>query len=164
MILATTEASALPATIISRCQRFDFKRLSNDDVIERLIEVCEVEEIEAEPAVLEMIARTAWGSLRDAENLLDQLSSQTQTIEALAKAVEASTLVLEAKQESFRAGIETNLNVLDAQRDLFQAGFNYNSAKYDTLILILQLEQTAGNLSDSHLGVLNAMLVPPTTN
>jgi DNA polymerase III gamma/tau subunit len=42
-------------------------------VIERLIEVCEVEEIEAEPAVLEMIARTAWGSLRDAENLLEQL-------------------------------------------------------------------------------------------
>ena len=73
MILATTEASALPATIISRCQRFDFRRLSNDDVIERLIEVCEVEEIEIEPTVLEMIARTAWGSLRDAENLLEQL-------------------------------------------------------------------------------------------
>jgi DNA polymerase III subunit gamma/tau len=73
MILATTDAHKLPATIISRCQRFDFRRLSNDDVIERLIEVCEVEEIEAEPAVLEMIARTAWGSLRDAENLLEQL-------------------------------------------------------------------------------------------
>lgn len=73
MILATTDAHKVPATIISRCQRFDFKRLSNDDVIERLIEVCEAEEIEAEPAVLEMIARTAWGSLRDAENLLEQL-------------------------------------------------------------------------------------------
>ena len=73
MILATTDAHKVPPTIISRCQRFDFKRLSNDDVIERLIEVCEAEEIEAEPAVLEMIARTAWGSLRDAENLLEQL-------------------------------------------------------------------------------------------
>jgi DNA polymerase-3 subunit gamma/tau len=73
MILATTESHKIPATIISRCQRFDFRRLSNDDVIERLIEVCEAEEIEAEPAVLEMIARTAWGSLRDAENLLEQL-------------------------------------------------------------------------------------------
>ena len=73
LILATTDAHKLPATIISRCQRFDFKRLTNDDVIERLIEVCEVEKIEAEPAVLEMIARTAWGSLRDAENLLEQL-------------------------------------------------------------------------------------------
>ena len=74
MILATTDAQKLPATVISRCQRFDFKRLSNDDVIERLIEVCEAEEIEADPGVLEMIARIAWGSLRDAENLLEQLS------------------------------------------------------------------------------------------
>jgi len=73
MILATTDAHKVPATIVSRCQRYDFRRLSNDDVIERLIEVCEVEEIEAEPTVLEMIARTAWGSLRDAENLLEQL-------------------------------------------------------------------------------------------
>ncbi|HCI85482.1 MAG TPA: DNA polymerase III subunit gamma/tau, partial [Dehalococcoidia bacterium] len=60
MILATTDAHKVPATIVSRCQRYDFRRLSNDDVIERLIEVCEVEEIEAEPTVLEMIARTAW--------------------------------------------------------------------------------------------------------
>jgi len=74
MILATTDAQKLPATVVSRCQRFDFKRLSNDDVIERLIEVCEAEKIEAEPGVLEMIARIAWGSLRDAENLLEQLS------------------------------------------------------------------------------------------
>ena len=74
MVLATTDAHKVPATIISRCQRFDFKRLSNDDVIEKLIEVCEAEGIEAEPGVLEMIARIAWGSLRDAENLLEQLS------------------------------------------------------------------------------------------
>ena len=73
MILATTDAHRLPATVISRCQRFDFKRLSNEDVIQRLIEVCDAENIETEPAVLEMIARSAWGSLRDAENLLEQL-------------------------------------------------------------------------------------------
>lgn len=73
MILATTDAHRLPATVVSRCQRFDFKRLSNDDVIHRLVEVCDAEEIETEPAVLEMIARSAWGSLRDAENLLEQL-------------------------------------------------------------------------------------------
>jgi DNA polymerase-3 subunit gamma/tau len=73
MILATTDAQTIPATVISRCQRFDFRRLSNDDVINRLIEVCDAEGIEAEPVVLEMIARTAWGSLRDAQNLLEQL-------------------------------------------------------------------------------------------
>ncbi len=74
MILATTDAHKVPATIVSRCQRFDFKRLSNDTVIDRLVEICGEEEIDADPEVLSLIARTAWGSLRDAENLLEQLA------------------------------------------------------------------------------------------
>ncbi|MXX93967.1 MAG: DNA polymerase III subunit gamma/tau [Chloroflexi bacterium] len=74
MILATTDIHRVPATIISRCQRFDFRRLTTDDVIGRLILICEEEEIECEPAVLELVARSAWGSLRDAENLLEQLA------------------------------------------------------------------------------------------
>ena len=74
MILATTEIHRVPATIISRCQRFDFRRLTPDDVIGRLILICDEEEIECEPAVLELVARSAWGSLRDAENLLEQLA------------------------------------------------------------------------------------------
>ena len=74
MILATTDIHRVPATIISRCQRFDFRRLTADDVIGRLILICDEEEIECEPAVLELIARSAWGSLRDAENLLEQLA------------------------------------------------------------------------------------------
>ena len=74
MILATTDIHRVPPTIISRCQRFDFRRLSADDVIGRLIEICDVEEIECEPSVLELIARSAWGSLRDAENLLEQVA------------------------------------------------------------------------------------------
>ncbi len=74
MILATTDAHKVPATIVSRCQRFDFKRLSNETVIDRLAEICGEEEVEAEPEVLSLIARTAWGSLRDAENLLEQLA------------------------------------------------------------------------------------------
>jgi DNA polymerase-3 subunit gamma/tau len=73
MILATTDAHKVPATIVSRCQRFDFKRLSNDTVIDKLVEICGEEEIEVELEVLSLIARTAWGSLRDAENLLEQL-------------------------------------------------------------------------------------------
>ena len=74
MILATTEIHRVPATIISRCQRFDFRRLTPDDVIGRLILICDEEEIECEPEVLELVARSAWGSLRDAENLLEQLA------------------------------------------------------------------------------------------
>ena len=74
MILATTDIHRVPATIISRCQRFDFRRLTADDVIGRLILICDEEEIDCEPAVLELVARSAWGSLRDAENLLEQLA------------------------------------------------------------------------------------------
>ena len=55
-------------------KRFDFKRLSNETVIDRLVEICGEEEIDADPEVLSLIARTAWGSLRDAENLLEQLA------------------------------------------------------------------------------------------
>ena len=74
MILATTDIHRVPATIISRCQRFDFRRLTPDDVIGRLILICDEEGIECEPSVLELVARSAWGSLRDAENLLEQLA------------------------------------------------------------------------------------------
>ncbi len=74
LVLATTDVHTIPLTIISRCQRFDFRRLSNDDVVDRLAEVCGAEEIECEPTVLYMIARAAWGSLRDAENILEQLA------------------------------------------------------------------------------------------
>ena len=74
MILATTDIHRVPATIISRCQRFDFRRLSADDVIGRLILICDEEEIDCEPSVLELVAQSAWGSLRDAENLLEQLA------------------------------------------------------------------------------------------
>ena len=74
MILATTDIHRVPPTIISRCQRFDFRRLTVDDVIGRLILICDEENIDCEPEVLELVARSAWGSLRDAENLLEQLA------------------------------------------------------------------------------------------
>ena len=72
-VLATTEPHRLPATIISRCQRFDFRRISIADVVDRLAQICEAEGVEAAPEVLRSVARAAGGSLRDATNLLDQL-------------------------------------------------------------------------------------------
>ena len=72
-VLATTEAHKIPATIVSRCQRFDFHRISQEHIEARLAQLCEGEGIETEPQVLKAIARNASGSLRDAENLLEQL-------------------------------------------------------------------------------------------
>ena len=71
-ILATTEPHKLPSTIISRCQRFDFRRITPAAMVERLAQICTAEDIEAEPAALHALARNAEGSLRDAENLLEQ--------------------------------------------------------------------------------------------
>ncbi len=72
-ILATTETHKVPATIISRCQRFDFKRLSVEVILERLEKIVEQEKISVDKNVLVEIARHADGGLRDAESMLGQV-------------------------------------------------------------------------------------------
>lgn len=74
-ILATTDPNRLPATIISRCQRFEFRRVSNEAQVERLAYICEQEKIEVETDALQLIARLSRGGMRDALSLLDQLVS-----------------------------------------------------------------------------------------
>ena len=71
-ILATTEAHKIPITILSRCQRYDFKRISIETIGMRLADLMGQEQVEAEPKALQYIARAADGSMRDALSLLDQ--------------------------------------------------------------------------------------------
>ena len=71
-ILATTEAHKIPVTILSRCQRYDFHRISADTIAARLQELVEREHVEAEEWALRYIAKAADGSMRDALSLLDQ--------------------------------------------------------------------------------------------
>jgi DNA polymerase-3 subunit gamma/tau len=71
-VLCTTEPHKIPATVASRCQRFDFRRINTEDVLRRLETICQGEKVEAEPEALRAITRAAWGSLRDACNLLEQ--------------------------------------------------------------------------------------------
>jgi DNA polymerase III subunit gamma/tau len=72
-VLATTEPHKVPATIASRCQRFDFRRIPLDASVERLDYICRQEGISCPREALELIARTATGSLRDGVNLLEQV-------------------------------------------------------------------------------------------
>ena len=74
-IFATTEPHKVPATIVSRCQRFDFRRISTQDIIGRLTEICREEKIEIDDEALFLIARKADGSLRDSQSILDQIVS-----------------------------------------------------------------------------------------
>jgi DNA polymerase-3 subunit gamma/tau len=71
-ILATTEVHKIPVTILSRCQRYDFRRISIDTISGRLMELMEKEQIEVEEKAIRYIAKTADGSMRDALSLLDQ--------------------------------------------------------------------------------------------
>lgn len=72
-ILCTTETHKVPATIISRCQRFDFKRISLPEVVKKLTYIANKEEIKIDKEILEAIARQTDGHMRDAESLLGQL-------------------------------------------------------------------------------------------
>ena len=74
MILATTEYQKLPETIISRCQRYDFRYVPNLEIVNRLKVIAEAENINCEDNILWFIAMNSYGSLRDACNLLEQLS------------------------------------------------------------------------------------------
>ena len=71
-ILATTEPQKLPATILSRCQRFDFKRISNEDIIKRLKIVCEESNIEITAGAMQIIAVLSEGAMRDALSILER--------------------------------------------------------------------------------------------
>lgn len=85
-ILATTEPQKIPLTILSRCQRFDFKKISNNYIFKRLKDICNKESIKITDDSIREIARLADGGMRDSLSILDQVSSFTQneiTVEAV---------------------------------------------------------------------------------
>ena len=71
-ILATTEVHKIPITILSRCQHYDFKRISIETITDRMKELMDVEQVDVEDKALRYIAKAADGSMRDALSLLDQ--------------------------------------------------------------------------------------------
>jgi DNA polymerase-3 subunit gamma/tau len=79
-VLATTEAHKIPATVLSRCQRHEFRRIPVVEIVGQLKIMAQAEGIQAEPEALTLIARQSTGALRDAISLLDQLASTGQTI------------------------------------------------------------------------------------
>jgi DNA polymerase-3 subunit gamma/tau len=144
-VLATTEIHKVPQTILSRCQRFDFRRIPLWQVVERLRTVVEAEGLQAEEAVLELIARQGTGSMRDSISLLDQLITQpgeTLTVE-LAQAL-LGTVANEAVQDlvaciisgETAAGLDLVNRVIDEGGNARQ--FAGQVVKYLRVLMLIQ--------------------------
>ena len=117
-VLATTEKHKVLPTIISRCQSFDFRRPGVTLLAEKLREIADAEGIQAEPAALTLLAREARGSFRDAEGLLDQLSSFSEgpvTAEGVRELLGSVTsdVLLEATDALYERRTADSLRVVD---------------------------------------------------
>jgi len=144
-ILATTEIHKVLPTIMSRCQRFDFRRISQSDMVAKLESICAAEGIKIEPEGLRLIARSATGSLRDAENLLEQLTAyygneiglpQVQTILGITGDERAKELVKHIVNNDISAGVATINGVNSDGLDLRQ--FNRELVAYLRHLLLVK--------------------------
>lgn len=100
-ILATTDLHKVPSTIISRCQCFDFHRISNPDIVNRLQNICEKETISVENDVLNLIAELSDGGLRDAIGMLDKLNAYSNSNITLLDFEKVNGIVSRDKQIDF---------------------------------------------------------------
>jgi len=144
-ILATTEIHKVPATILSRCQRFDFRRISQADVVSKLTLICRAEGIRIKPEGLRLIARSATGSLRDAENLLEQLTTyygaeiklrQIQEVLGITGDQRAKELIKHIVNNDIAAGLATINGVNSDGLDLRQ--FNREVIEYLRQLLLVK--------------------------
>lgn len=144
-ILATTEVHKLLPTILSRCQRFDFRRLSQADIAAKLTHICRSEGIHIEEGALRLIAKSATGSLRDAENLLEQLTTyygsevglqQVQAMLGITGDWRAKELAKEIINGDIAAGMTTINSINNDGLDLRQ--FNRELVEYLRDLLLIK--------------------------
>jgi DNA polymerase-3 subunit gamma/tau len=121
-VLATTESHKVPATVVSRCQRFDFRRIPLATIVERLAYIAAQEQIDCPHEALEVIARAATGSFRDAINLLEQLVDSYGKTLTVEQVQEGLGLVVDARSgqlalHAVRGELAEGLGVIASVRD-----------------------------------------------
>jgi DNA polymerase III, subunit gamma and tau len=124
-VLATTEIHKIPATVLSRCQRHEFRRVPVDEIVKQLKMIIKVEKIQADDDALIQIARQSAGGMRDAISLLDQLSSMgekitlalAQTVLGTATSQTVLNLISSVMDHDPAHGLETIHKALDAGAD-----------------------------------------------
>ncbi|MBM3137907.1 MAG: DNA polymerase III subunit gamma/tau [Chloroflexi bacterium] len=143
-VLATTEVYKIPATVLSRCQRHEFRRIPLNFIQAQLKEIAEKEGINVEPAALTAIARQATGSMRDAVSLLDQLASTgsdvtlelTQQVLGTAASLSVLEMIEAILHENTGAGMAVINKALDGGSDPRQLG----RQMVDTLRAVLMVK------------------------
>ena len=148
-ILATTELHKIPATILSRVQRFEFKSIKTQDIKEHIYRILEKENISSEPEAVEIIARRAEGGMRDALSILDQALSLTQGNELTTAISEeiTGTISLSALDDYVAALSQQDVSkALDSLNILFENGKSMTRFVTDLLQYLrdLLVVQTGG--------------------
>ncbi len=125
-IMATTEAQKIPNTILSRCQRFDFRRIPSRLIADWLKKICDAEKVKTETEALWLIARQADGSMRDSQSLLDQVITFSASDVTLAKTIDVlgltdRSLLLETLQALMTRDVQKAVDVIEK---VFKAGYD----------------------------------------
>ncbi len=144
-ILATTEPQKLPATILSRCQRFDFKRISNLDIIKRLKVICAESKIEITDGAMNMIATLSEGAMRDAISILERCvqdgdnkitEEKIRELVGIPKLTSINKLTKSILEYDVEHAIEAITEVIDDGKDL--NNFLWEIVKYIKDILLIK--------------------------
>lgn len=140
-ILATTEPHKIPLTVISRCQRFDFKRIPQSAMAGRMKEIIQREEVEVEDEALEAVALSAEGGMRDALSLLDQAISYSEDIVRLEDVLAVTGSVSQDKlalviQTMHERNVQAALNHVD---DIIQEGKDPGRFVFDLIYYLRDL-------------------------
>ncbi|MBR5937880.1 MAG: DNA polymerase III subunit gamma/tau [Clostridiales bacterium] len=164
-LLATTEPHRIPATILSRCQRYDFRRISNESIVKRLSHIAEKQNIAIESDALSAIATIGDGALRDSVSLLDQVSttSNGKTI-TRDDILRITGIVDEAFLNRFATAILEGraADLLPLCRELFMDGrdlirFTLDLTQYFRNILVTQVSSNPQSLIESTSAAIAAM-------
>lgn len=140
-ILATTEPNKIPLTILSRCQRFDFNKISNEKLVSRLLYIATQEGKIVDKSILEYIAEISDGGLRDAINLLDQVISLPQECVTLEEIDRLSGRISQNTLFELLSAISTGnyLSILNISDIIYGEGKNYKDIADGMLAIVRDL-------------------------
>ena len=167
-VLATTEPQKMLSTIISRCQRFDFRKLNLSEIIQKLERILKAEDVKADKRSLEIIATAAGGSFRDAESLLDQVLTFTE--DSLSEEDVKDLLGLVETQYIFEF-VDLiikgeRLKAIKYLEKMYTEGVNleeFHSSLLEYLRQLLSMALTESDLKDEESPVISGLRVSFTT-